>query len=451
MMKKKWDCIASERKIAKCLKFGKFEAVSENRFKFYYFFGTHLPDYNVEKAKESINNVSELMRKISSVSSNSCFIILADHGVKDRSKPIFMCSNGTSEFKTSSIPFSYLNISNVIVQALSGQDIIPPASLKLRQYVFADKNNFRTNLYDSSGDISLPVEYKKVYTGRDRMISGGLEWDMSGKSSTVWTIGHDAYLHLPIMPKLRGKDFYVQIEAMALLGGFRKKQEVEFYLGDSVKKRIIYDSKSRIQNTKLFVTAQESRGQASLQIRFRIKHPTAPRLIIPNSHDPRPLGILLHRIELIELDSEKTILCENLGIEQNKICFISGFANTEPPYGCWNNGFKSVIKTILPEDLKGENIEVTFSCHAFLAGGKIPKQRMKVNSAGKVLIERSFSKEGVESFKVRLPAEVTKEGQVTLDFEFPDCASPKELGMSEDPRKLAVFFRTCEIKAVDDK
>lgn len=436
-----------ESELFKIIENGSFSLTNVNKIKFYHMVGVHLPYFNISKAEKCINSIVKFVEilKNKGVYDKCNIFVLADHGQLDRAKPLLLCNNSGGKFKISDIPFSYDHLGGAYVSAIEKNRINITAK-KSRLYFYNQR-------YDEMGKRILNLENaKSIYFGNNLTVleTEGIECENIGNNFWFWTNGEMSQIKIPLVKKNYNKNLGVKLTCSALVSEKYPFRRFKFYVNGVIIAEKEFSPSCKKQEIVLQLPAK-SNHEPYLQLKIEAENPIKAIEVLPKCGDHRLLGLNINRIEIFDLKYDVPDMINFSKILQSDSVMLEGFANPEPPYGCWNNGFKSVIKTILPEDLKGENIEVTFSCHAFLAGGKIPKQRMKVSSAGKVLIERSFSKEGVESFKVRLPAEVTKKSQVTLDFEFPDCASPKELGMSEDPRKLAVFFRTCEIKAVDDK
>lgn len=113
--------------------------------------------------------------------------------------------------------------------------------------------------------------------------------------------------------------------------------------------------------------------------------------------------------------------------------------------GDWSVGDRAAIR--LP--LKGEHEDLIFNGQvwAFLSS-RHPRQRVMVYQGGKLIHERTF--EIGESMPIdwsfTLDAQIANETRmVYLEFKFPDAISPQELGLSEDPRALAIQLKTIQV------
>ena len=60
-----------------------------------------------------------------------------------------------------------------------------------------------------------------------------------------------------------------------------------------------------------------------------------------------------------------------------------------------------------------------------------------------------FVAEGAGDQKIIIPHQLVNEGRLVLNFEFPDCASPKERGTGEDVRKLALYMKTITVSSIE--
>ena len=107
-----------------------FSLVPEKKIKFYHCSSLHVPTFSLQKAKESLEMVCRFINKtrVAGVFDKTDFFVMADHGSINRCRPLFMCTNGTSEFKTSEMPFSYRHLYEAFVDALSGRPINPVAA-----------------------------------------------------------------------------------------------------------------------------------------------------------------------------------------------------------------------------------------------------------------------------------------------------------------------------------
>lgn len=76
-------------------------------------------------------------------------------------------------------------------------------------------------------------------------------------------------------------------------------------------------------------------------------------------------------------------------------------------------------------------------------------QHVTITSAknGTILFEDDISEEGEISF--RIPKEcISKDGMIDLIFDYPNAIIPKEQGINEDPRRIAIAFNSVRLEKV---
>jgi len=117
---------------------------------------------------------------------------------------------------------------------------------------------------------------------------------------------------------------------------------------------------------------------------------------------------------------------------------IAGFSYQEP-WGCWSNARKSMLSL----NLKGEDdVFLSFKVQPFTASERKP-----------LIVHLSVNKHKIATWKfdsnVMQTAEVgatvprkliSSDGEVVLEFSYSGTVSPKQLGINEDARELALGF-----------
>ena len=71
------------------------------------------------------------------------------------------------------------------------------------------------------------------------------------------------------------------------------------------------------------------------------------------------------------------------------------------------------------------------------------QQSITVYANGEKLEE--FIAEGTQTKEMVIPASCIKDSILELTFELPDARSPKDLGQSDAPRMLALYFESISI------
>lgn len=80
----------------------------------------------------------------------------------------------------------------------------------------------------------------------------------------------------------------------------------------------------------------------------------------------------------------------------------------------------------------------------FLVPGKLDQQRMNVKLNGQMLSNLILNKGEPSEYSIPLPAGVLRDKNI-LTFELPDAAAPKDLGVSEDTRRLGLSVQWLRI------
>ena len=129
----------------------------------------------------------------------------------------------------------------------------------------------------------------------------------------------------------------------------------------------------------------------------------------------------------------------NKASEINKDYRLNGWSKTIESWGTWSNGTDSQIIIPLP---KNAHVKIlTLNLRAFV-NQRHPTQKVDIRINGST--SYSFSLSSFEDNKIVLPITPLslKQGYVSLKFEFPNAASPKQLGLGDDDRVLAIGLKS---------
>ncbi len=197
------------------------------------------------------------------------------------------------------------------------------------------------------------------------------------------------------------------------------------------------------------------RADGVVDLTFEIDEPTTPVALGWSAEDERLLGINLRSVTLDELDrtvrtGERVMFSEGSGAER---LLGSGWSQLEPT-GVWTDG-ETASLVLRPADVAGD-AELVLAIEPFVT----PKHRelgLDISTGGRELVRHVFRHGrpplrqtrarlglGPEHHLVRvpLPASARDEtGRVVLDLRVDNPASPKELALSEDDRRLGVQLR----------
>jgi len=112
---------------------------------------------------------------------------------------------------------------------------------------------------------------------------------------------------------------------------------------------------------------------------------------------------------------------------------VNGWAYPET-WGVWSLGETAELKLPVPKN----NPEILFLHTRALVSDSHPRQRIQVSVNNTTLPEFILAKNSDNAIEISLPKEISKNETLTLKFTFPDRAKPKDLGIGNDNRELAL-------------
>ena len=114
-----------------------------------------------------------------------------------------------------------------------------------------------------------------------------------------------------------------------------------------------------------------------------------------------------------------------------------GFSFPEP-HGTWTDGESATL--IVPRPVNYHHLELDIWLFPYLAGGRLPSQRLSVSANGQDIFSGRFS--GPSCIRVRLPVAVLAASNfVSLSFLLPDARRPADDGVPDDTRLLGFSFQ----------
>ena len=127
----------------------------------------------------------------------------------------------------------------------------------------------------------------------------------------------------------------------------------------------------------------------------------------------------------------------NFGIGGNAFNYIvSGFSNSEDGFR-WTEGNKAVLR--FPVNDVPDNLIARFDLAPLLRAGILDAQHVEVFVNGEKIADWELTGRTVK--EISLSRSLLQSQRIEITFLLPDAASPKDLGINDDPRKLAVAFR----------
>jgi hypothetical protein len=190
-------------------------------------------------------------------------------------------------------------------------------------------------------------------------------------------------------------------------------------------------------------------ADGEVDLAFAIEEPSSP-LELGWSADDRRLGILIRTVTLEELDrsvrpGETIVFSQGSGAER---LLGEGWSALEPT-GVWTDGEKASLVLKLAGAPPGD-VELVLAVDPFVTPDH-PELKVEISSQGEQLGARVFHyrrtvfRPGKAQRPLRavLPASVRDEtGRAVLELRLHDPASPLDLGLSDDPRRLGLHLRS---------
>ena len=124
-------------------------------------------------------------------------------------------------------------------------------------------------------------------------------------------------------------------------------------------------------------------------------------------------------------------------------CFLkSGWADNTEDWGTWTVGKEAKLAVFMPS---GSPKAITLDLRAFV-GPKHPKQVIEIGIDGQA--PKTFTLNQFDQNVIKLPIPASAYGKefMNLNLKIADPASPKDLGMGEDTRKLGVGIKRAVIE-----
>ena len=231
-----------ENELSSRLESESFSLVAEKKVKVYHCFSVHFPQLGLDKAKAGLEMVCRFVERAreAGVYEKTDFFIMADHGSINRCRPLFMCSNGTDEFKVSEMAFSYRHLYEVFSDSLNGRPIRPVEALPAEM----------VPIIDDPGRRKMIPSDDKFFDGIGTEFSGnGLEllattaeMDVvvtNGSSRMIWN-GNDAIIGVPVEKWLRDCELSLTLTFdqaisnglnLVVQYGFNNPQPADFHYG----------------------------------------------------------------------------------------------------------------------------------------------------------------------------------------------------------------------------
>ena len=233
-----------ERELSFRLKAESFSLVPEKKIKVYHCFSVHFPQLGLAKAKASLETVCQFLERArkAGVYEKTDFFIMADHGSFNRCRPLFMCTNGTDEFKVSEMPFSYRHLYEVFSDSLNGRPIRPVEATPSEMLpILDDPERTKISFIDGKYFAGIGTEFSG--TGLE-LIPTTAEMDVAETNGVVMMIwdGKEAIMGVPVERKLWNSELTLMVTfdrpitgglGLAVQYHFDKPKDVNFVTAPS--------------------------------------------------------------------------------------------------------------------------------------------------------------------------------------------------------------------------
>ena len=462
-----------------------------NCFRLYHLMGAHAPYTMNENAimvksadtsdiqqaqgalyivKEYINQLKEL-----GIYDNTNIIVMADHGLRGMEQnPLLLVkqSGKTKRFSISQAPISYKDLQPTLLSFLTedyslyGRMIfeIPEDEKRQRYFYFDDSSNNEINIieYKSMGHASDAdsLMVNNVYHGNSKinreeytlgtLLSFGLEangnqYCVSGFSKNegthTWTDGQQAFLTLP----MHDKNFNILMQinfSPFLVPGKLDQQRIKVSAGEQELGEWVVTKTGN--QSKEIIIPKTLLKDSKLKIELDFPDAASPQQFDLSS-DSRMLGIAISSITFDKADSIELDSLISFDKESNTNIFMtSGWSQAEQNF-TWNNSKSTQL--VLPIEPSDQDLVLEASLHPFIVPGKHDSQMVNVFINGNPIDQWMFTEEGEQEKTLIIPNSWTSQGVLSINLEMPDAKSPKELGVSEDARKLAIAIHSISLTA----
>ncbi|MDR1159416.1 MAG: alkaline phosphatase family protein [Syntrophomonadaceae bacterium] len=464
---------------------------NKNIFRFYHLEGVHPPYVYRRASNENIETISGdetgdryeqakaalqiVLNYISRLKKDGVYdktlmIIMADHGNEHyRQNPLLMIKdlNSAFDFSVSSIPVSYDNIMPMLEACLNDnissnnflnnvsltndsryfyhyiwgranedQRYLPP----IKKVVFDRENNIILNFMEESLDESnVEILYYRYgdtldFVKLDDNIAN--EYFIIGFSSKEpdgrWSSGEAGIMRIPLstLPK---SDITVSVEGRLYKpNGLIDHQTVRITANGQ-----FIEEQKLISGTWSFIIPQELVTERKVDLLFEYPDAASP-LELGLSTDSRMLAVCYKNMTLSERLGYAFGDTITFSLGGNVDDFITTDLSGKEQWGQWTDG-KVGAMSILLSALPKSDITVSVEGRLYKPNGLIDHQTVRITANGQFIEEQKLTS-GDWSFVI--PKEYVADRNLRLSFEYPDAASPFELGLSKDKRMLAVGYTT---------
>ena len=159
------------------------------------------------------------------------------------------------------------------------------------------------------------------------------------------------------------------------------------------------------------------------------------------------VSLILVTISIKMVVKDQRLEIDNLYAFNRNYFYIDSYGLTTPEtWGRWSNG--DLVKLKFKYKTK-QDIIADFDINPFLTDNK-KIQKVKVFVNEKELANWIFEKDkDMPNTSLIIPQDISPKGKISIRFEIDNPQSPKELGVSEDSRKLGLGFKSLRLRYLE--
>jgi hypothetical protein len=330
---------------------------------------------------------------------------------------------------------------------LRAVELLPAEDDAAKAGLARERRLARWTARSESGPRRLAVRPREVFEVADVGDYGGFGagWRMYPGQAGIWTEGSRSELALALAG-LGKSDYILSLSLGSVCVDPDAVLRVEALLNGkraAARELGFGEPEWRIES------ASPAPVDGNVDLTFIIEEPNSPR-DLGWSGDERQLGILLHSLRLEELDravrpGEEIVFSQGSGAERLLGEGWSGLEST----GVWTDAEKASL-VLEVAAAPPEDVELVLAVDPFVTP-EHPELVVEASARGRQLGRRVFRHRrglfgrgrGHRALRVLLPASAKDEtGRAVLELSLEDPASPLDLGLSDDARRLGLRLRS---------
>lgn len=255
----------------------------------------------------------------------------------------------------------------------------------------------------------------------------------------TWTDGHLARINFTVDETEYDVLLKTTLAYAFLESGALDQQRVNIIVnGSKVDEWVLSEGYNR---ERTVIIPASLLSDTNLEIAFELPDAESPQAL-GLSDDPRLLAISLVSMALYEYHYAWGSQLR-FGLDGEALLYQQGgWGEPEGQYQ-WTDGTQASI--LLPVARVDSQLVLKINALPFLGEGLIDEQRVVIVVNGHKAGEWKINEKKFHDLTVTFPPDYLDGDFLEVVFEFPDAASPAELGLSDDGRTLGLLFKTLTI------